>query len=147
MNKQEILAQMAAQLEANMHELTESLESYEEASNRDEGDTIDPDDVSKQAEYKEMQRRMQIQYDQVKSSLIRLRDLAVKDHSQAEAGALLETDRGWFFLGIPLAAIDINGKELLGISAESPAYATIKGMKAGDAFTLGKNEYKIKNIY
>jgi hypothetical protein len=147
MNKQEIISQMAAQLEANMHELTASLESYEEASNRDEGDTIDPDDVSKQAEYKEMQRRMQIQYDQVKSDLIRLRDLSVKDHTQAEAGALLETDRGWFFLGIPLAAIDVNGKELLGVSVESPAYATIKGMKAGDAFMLGKNEFVIQGIY
>src|SRR5690349_650675 len=134
MNKQEILSQMAAQLEANMHELTESLESYEAASNMDEGDTVDPDDFSKQAEYKEMQMRMQVQYDQVKSSLIRLRDLAAKDHSQAEAGALLETDRGWFFLGIPLASMQIDGKELLGISAESPAYASIKGKKEGDVF-------------
>ena len=90
--------------------------------------------------------RMQVQYDQAKSSLIRLHDLAGKDHAQAEAGALLETDKGWFFLGLPLASISVDGKELLGISTESPAFASIRGKKAGDSFTLGKNTYTITSV-
>ena len=147
MNKTNILSRIATQLEANISELAESLASYEAASNMDEGDTVDPDDFSKQTEYKEMQMRMQVQLDHAKGNLVRLNDLASKDHSQAEIGSLLKTDKGWFFLGLSLASMNIDGMELLGISQESPAYATIRGKQVGDSFMLGKNTYTIKEVF
>ena len=147
MERKEILEKIEQALERNLQELNHALNDYESASNLDEGDTTDPEDLSQQTEYKEMQMRMQVQLDQATSNLIRLRDLAVKDHKQAEAGALLDTDKGWFFLGVSLASMNVDGSELLGISSESPAYSAIKGKKAGESFTLGKNNYTIREIY
>ena len=147
MTKKEILELIERKLDSNISELTQSLQSYEAASNMDEGDTLDPEDFSQQTEHKEMQMRMQVQLDQARNQLVRLRELAGKDHSISEAGALLETDRNWLFLGISFSAMPVGSKELLGISPESPAFASIRGKGAGDHFQLGKDQYKILAIH
>lgn len=147
MTKKRILDIIEEQLENNINQLTQSLESFKSASNLDEGDTIDPDDMSKQSEYKEMQMRMQIQLDQANSHLTRLHELAAKDHSITEIGALVETNAHYLFIGVSLANMHVDGKELLGISPESPAYLSIKGKGPGDTFQLGKEEYSILKVY
>ena len=147
MNKEEVLQIITRQVESNINEISNSLEDYKDASNIDEGDTVDPEDYSQQAEKREMQYQMQIRLDNAKAGLIRLKEFSSKQFSTASSGALLETDKNWFLLGISIPSLHLGNKELLGISPESPAFSIINGKSAGDSFELGKNTYTILRIY
>ena len=143
MNKEEVLQIITRQLESNIKEITNSLEDYKAASNLDEGDTMDPEDFSQQSEQKEMQYQMQIQLDNARAGLSRLKEFSGKQFSVAKSGALVETDKNWILLGVPIPSLKVGDKELLGISPESPAYHVLNGKTKGDSFTLGKNSYTI----
>lgn len=145
-NRTIVLDAIKQKLEDNIAELEIALGDYAAASNMDEGDTVDPDDFSKQTEYKEMQMRMQVQLDTARSQVVRLNDLSSKSHAVAEAGALVETNKNILFLGLSFSGFSLDGKEFIGVSVESPAYNTIRGKTVGDQFQLGKEEYTIKNI-
>jgi len=147
MNRKDILDKIKDSLEKNMAELTQALNDYESASNFDEGDTLDPEDFSQQAEFKEMQMRMQIQLDQVNAQLERLEDLSGKKVSIIEAGAIVETQQNMIFIGVSFPTIALDGKELLGITTETPIYASLKGKAKGDSIKLGKEEYIIQAIH
>lgn len=147
MTKNEILTLVEKKLQSNQEELQRSLADYEDAANMDEGDTLDPEDFSRQAEFKEMQLRMKVQLDQIDAQLARLGELMSKKTSSIEPGAIIETKHNLFYIGISFSGIPVDGKELLGISTETPVYAVLKGKKEGDTFKMGKEEYSIIGIY
>lgn len=146
MNKTELLQKIAEALESNILEITNALEDHKAASDMDEGDTRDMEDFSQQAEHKEMQYQMQIQLDNAQAGLNRLRELSGERVEEAISGALIETDNQWFLLGISFPAINLNSKEILGVSPESPAFQTIHGKQKGDTFKLGNNTYSILSV-
>lgn len=147
MNRKDILDKIQQNLERNLSELTQALNDYESASNIDESDTLDPEDLSQQTEFKEMQMRMKFHLEQAKAQLTRLQELSNKKVNSVEAGAIVETDNNLFFIGVSCPAIPMDGKEILGISMETPIYASIRGKAKGDSFKMGKDEHSITAIY
>ena len=147
MKKKEILQLIREKLENNIHELNSSLDALKSASDIDEGDTRDPEDFSQQSESRDKEMAMQIQLDAAHAQLSKLDDFSEKMAGTAEAGALIETDRNWFFMGISFSPIGIDGKELYGVSPDSPAFNAMRGMAKGDKFTIGNHEHTIKNIH
>lgn len=143
MKKEEILGLVARQMENNITEIRNSIRDYEDASNMDEGDTIDPEDFSQQSEKKELQYQMQIQLDHALSGLSQLKEMSGKSFSIAKSGALIETEKNFFLLGISSPSVTVGNKELLGISSESPAFGALNGKEKGEHFNLGKNTYTI----
>ncbi|HZV70739.1 MAG TPA: hypothetical protein VFG10_14390 [Saprospiraceae bacterium] len=146
MKKDEILQLVAQEMEKNITEMRNSLNDYEEASNIDEGDTVDPENFSQQSENKEMQYVMQGKLDGALATLEQLQEFSGKSFSVARSGALIETDKNYFLLGISFPAVKVGNKELLGISNESPAFNVINGMSSNDTFKLGNNTFTIKAI-
>ena len=145
MTKGEILQRIREKLESNVRELESSLESLRSASNIDESDTLDPEDYSQQSESRDREMAMQLQLDAAHAQLARLEDFSGKKVSIAESGALIETDRNWFFLGISLS-LNVDGKELYGVSPDTPAFNPMKGKSMGEVFKIGNNEHRIINI-
>lgn len=146
MERKEILEKIEKALERNIAELNLALDDYEAASNLDEGDTMDPEDLSQQSDSREMKMRMQLQIDQAQAQLNRLRDLANKTNTTAEAGSIVKTKKNQIFIGVSFSTLHIDGKDIIGITQESPAYAAIRGKGKGDTFKLGKDEYTIEAI-
>jgi hypothetical protein len=147
MNREVILDKIRQSMDNNQGELTQALNDYESASNIDEGDTLDPEDFSQQTEFKEMQMRMKIHLDQLKAQIARLEELANKKVNTIEAGAIIETPKNLIFIGVSFPTIALDGKELLGITTETPIYASLKGKAKGDSIILGKDEYSIIAIH
>ena len=147
MKRKDIMDKIRQSMENNRGELTQALNDYESASNIDQGDTLDPEDFSQQTEFKEMQMRMKIHLDQVNAQLSRLDELAHKKVSTIEEGAIVETQKNMIFIGVSFPIITLDGKELLGITTETPIYASLKGKGQGDHIKLGKEEYSILAIY
>ena len=147
MNKKDILLFIRQMLEDNIRELTNSLETYRTGTDLDEDDTMDPDDFSQQTESRDMLLLIQNQLNQAQGQINRLQGYADKECSVAEPGAVIETDKNLFFIGVSFPQGQYKGKELLGLSSESPAYATIKGKSNGDTFHIGSTKHTIENIY
>lgn len=147
MQKTEILQQIREKLEDNIRELTNSLETQRSASNIDEGDTKDPEDFSQQSESRDMEMALQIQLDSAQAQLNRLEEFSGRKSNGTESGALVETDKNWFYMGISFSPMKVGDKELYGVSPDSPAYNSIKGKSSGDRFTIGNNEHRILNVY
>jgi len=147
MNRNDVLDKIRQNLERNLAELTQALNDYESASNIDEADTLDPEDLSQQTEFKEMQLRMKFHLEQVNGQLSRLQELTNKKVNTVEAGAIVETERNLLFIGVSCPSIPVDGKEILGISTETPIFAALKGKTTGDSFKMGKDEYSITGIY
>lgn len=147
MEKSDILRSIRLTLENNVRELENSLEAQRSASDIDEGDTRDPEDFSQQSESRDKVMALQIQLDAARAQLGKLEDLSGKKVNAAEAGALVETDKNWFYMGIPVSAMKVDSKELYGVSPDSPAFNAMKGKSEGETFVIANNEHTILNIF
>src|SRR5687767_5437815 len=126
MDKSQLLQLIHQQLENNVLELNHSLDTYRSGSDMDEDDTRDPEDFSQQNESRDMVLLMQQQLDNANALLNRLESLAEKHNTTIEPGAMVETDKNIFFIGLSFPSFRSSGKEIIGISSESPAYTLIK---------------------
>ncbi|MFV0604268.1 MAG: hypothetical protein ACK5NK_00380 [Niabella sp.] len=145
--KEKILNHLLPHLESSISSFQESINELKEIWDIDENSTIDPDDLSQQNESKDMEMRYNLQLQQAKNDLIAVKQLMTSKNDSISLGALIDTDKKYFFIGISNPVIDAGGKELICVSTKAPAYAALEGKKPGDNFQLGKESYTISNIY
>ena len=143
MNKQQIIEALIASEENFVEKLSVTLEEYKNASDLDEEATMDRQEMSQANEAKDMQLRMQLQYDKAKVDLDELRNAVTIETSTVANGSLIETEHSFYYVGVSVHNIDVDGKTLYGISSDSPAYAEVFGKATGDSITLGENKHKI----
>ncbi|MCB0402390.1 MAG: 3-oxoacyl-ACP synthase [Flavobacteriales bacterium] len=62
-------------------------------------------------------------------------------------GSLVETDRGWFYLSIPLGKQIIAGQTVFVISGISPIGKMLLSRTENDRFTFNGTEYLIKRFF
>jgi hypothetical protein len=72
-------------------------------------------------------------------------------HSETiQTGSLIKTDKGNFFIAIPLGKIvstELDKQEVMVISAASPLGKEMIGKKNGDEVIFNKMKYKIEGIF
>ena len=67
--------------------------------------------------------------------------------SQVQSGALIETNKGAFLLGIPVGNISFNGKELVGIGLGAPLGQLLLHKQANDRVSFNNQQFIIEAIY
>ncbi|MEP6846638.1 MAG: hypothetical protein ABI861_11565, partial [Panacibacter sp.] len=137
-----ILEQEALYIE----KLEQSLKQYKSASNLDDDGTMDRQDMSQANEAKDMQMRLRVQLDKANKDFTEFKKVGNENYSTVESGALVSTEKAYFFVGVSLHTLTVEGKELFGVSGESPAFKTMYGKVKNDEFSLGDTKYKIIEI-
>ncbi len=61
-------------------------------------------------------------------------------------GSLIKTDKGYFFLCIPLGKIQIGNESFIGLSSKSPLGMQLLGLAAGHSAWVNNTTYKILEI-
>jgi len=64
----------------------------------------------------------------------------------ADAGSLVLTSNGNFYLAISAGTLTLDGQTYFAISPASPIGIKMQGCKAGDTFTMNNKEYKIEAV-
>ncbi len=64
----------------------------------------------------------------------------------ADAGSLVTTNNGSFFVAISAGSLTVDGKVFFVVSPASPIGAKLAGRKAGDEFSLNGRDYRIESI-
>jgi hypothetical protein len=78
--------------------------------------------------------------------LMRLEAAPETNHETADLGAIVETDRGTFFVSTALEPFDFEGRTFSGLSAHSPLFRAMHGKKPGEKFWFKGKTYKVTNI-
>lgn len=146
MKREEILNKIIEEQQRVIDNLKKSVERYKTASDLDEDDTSDPDDLARQTEAKDMQLRFEKMLKKEQQDMAFVQSERGKSYKEAELGALIETDQNYFFLAVSLPKFEIGGKEVFCISVEAPIYNQLIGKKVGDQVQIGDNIYSILSI-
>lgn len=146
MNKLRIVEQLISQQELLQKELKEKIATTFTLVDIDEESTHDPEDFSFQFESGEMVQLLRVQLNRATGNIEKLKNLDISDKAKACPGAIVETENFNFLIGYPALPFDYEGKQIVGISCESPIYAMMVGKKKGDQFSYEGNQYSIINI-
>jgi hypothetical protein len=92
--------------------------------------------------------KLGLQLQQMNHSLLLLKSLNPQlKCTKVEAGALLHTDKQWFYLAAPLGKIAEQGTDIMVVSSQSPVGKAMLGKVEGDTFSVNGNPFKILEIY
>lgn len=67
-------------------------------------------------------------------------------HKKVDLGSLVETNKGWLFIGIPLSWIEVEGNKVMCLSLASPIGQMLKGKATGDQIVLNQQNWEILSI-
>ena len=146
MKREEILGKIIEEQQKVIDNLKQSVERYKTASDIDEDDTLDPEDLSQQTQAKDMQLRYEKMLSDAKNSMNFLNDELANSHEKIENGSLVETNEKWLFVGISVPVFNIDGKDVISFSDDAPIFKNLNGKNVGDEITIGENKLKILSI-
>lgn len=146
MKREEILDKIIEEQQRVIDSLKQSVDRYKTASDLDEDDTSDPDDLARQTEAKDMQLRYEKLLQKEKRDMEYVLAEKDKEHQDIEMGSVVETDKHLFFLGVALPVIKGNGKEIYCISPEAPIYKNLMNKKPGDQVQVGNAAFEILTV-
>lgn len=76
-----------------------------------------------------------------------LNQISTSGHSETvDAGSVVMTNNGKFYLSISAGTLSLNGQSYFAISPGSPIGLKMKGCKAGDEFSLNGKVYKVLEV-
>lgn len=146
MKRAEILERIIEEQTKIIANLKDSVERYRIASDIDEDSTLDPEDLSRQAEMKDMQLRFEKMLREANVELAFMKDEEKNSHSEIEKGSLVETDKNFLFVGISVPSFKFYEKDVVSFSEGAPIFQKLKGKKVGDKVEIGPNVLEIKSI-
>jgi hypothetical protein len=146
MSKNEVVSKIIEEQKTVIANLENSVSRYRTASDIDEHDSIDPEDFSHQEEAKDMQLRYEQMAIQAKTNLDILESYKNKNCATLVAGALVETEDLYLFIGISTPQFILNDKNVITISEQAPIYSLLKEKVVGEKITIGKIENTILSI-
>ena len=71
----------------------------------------------------------------------------IEKPAQVQLGALVETNKGLFLLGIPIGTSSFEGKNIVGIGLSAPLGQLMPHKKKSDHISFNNQEFIIEEIY
>lgn len=90
---------------------------------------------------------LQIQLNEIKKQQDFLKTIIPKISEKVEKGAVVETDRGLYFIAVSLGEIVFDHKKIVAISPESPLAKAMHGKTKSEIVTINNINQTIKNIW
>ena len=145
MNKKEILQILKDKISTKIHTF-ENLITETRASSNDTkssmGDKYETGREMLQQEINNIQR-------QLNETLVQqnvLQKLNTETCTKVQTGALVETDKGLFYLSVSSGEIIFKDRKIMTVSNESPLAKAMTGLASGQIFSINYTDYLIKNI-
>ncbi len=77
---------------------------------------------------------------------VQLQQVPVTPSATVESGSIVITNSGNFYIAISAGTLQAEGATYFAISLASPIGQKMKGLKAGDSFSLNGKSYTIKEV-
>ena len=120
MLKEEIKNKLIAYQEGLVEDFAKAVEEQHVGADIDEEDTRDPEDFSHQDEAGDLMLRLKQKLQVAEQDLNALKEIPLDSKDRIVQGALVETDKWFFYVGLATQSMEHDGKTLAGISTQAP---------------------------
>jgi hypothetical protein len=141
--KQRVKDALLAQVEAALRASRARVAGEDSAARLDPDSSYSVDDLSQADEARDLGGLFEGTEERQAGILSRIDDLDFGPKTEVTPGAIIGFDGDRYVVGVVAAAFDCDGITYEGISADSPIYATLKGLRAGDTFTFYGREHRV----
>jgi hypothetical protein len=144
--KQRVRAALLAHAEQALHDLTAHVGEVRAAATADRTDTYAADDVSQADEAGDLASLFEQSEAHRKAAVRQIEALDFAPTDVVAPGAVVGFDGARFVVGVVAEAFDCDGVTYEGISADSPVYARVAGLRVGDEFSFNGASYRIEFV-
>src|SRR5690606_16200054 len=90
-----------------------------------------------------LQNQLKVQLDFQNS----LTKLTLEPSDRVKNGALVQTDKGWFYISIGLGELMYQSTKIFAVSADAPLVKAMWNLKVGEKFDFNSNSQLIVEIF
>ena len=146
MNKSEILNIIKLKLSQKIETLEKMIAETRASNNETKSSMGDKYETSREMVQQEI-NNLQIQLNEIIKQKDFLKTIIPKPSDKCEKGAIVETEKGMFFISVSLGEIIFEDKKVIAISPESPLAKVMTGKKKNEVFIINTINQTIKNIW
>lgn len=148
MNKITLLQQGKAVLLARREELTRQLNDLQKDLSEDTKSSVGDKYETSRAMGQQEIGKIQVQLAETNRQLALIPALETqKESTTIENGSLIQTDHGWFYIGIPLGVVEADQQRIYFISPSAPLAQQLLGKKSGDRCLVNATSYTIESVH
>lgn len=145
--KQKIKQHCLEVISNKINSINQALQSATEASNNETKSTAGDKHETAKAMMQLEQEKLSKQLIELQSQYTELEKIDVSTNRQtATKGSLIETDKGWFFIGIGLGKLLIENQIVFAVSEQSPIGKYLLENKINSGLDFNGISYKVKSV-
>lgn len=80
----------------------------------------------------------------LKRAIVELKN--VQSTEVVDFGSLVETNKGFYYIGLSIGAVKLKGENYFVIAPTAPIALSMKGLKAGDSMVFNGNKFEIISV-
>jgi hypothetical protein len=145
MNKSSLLDIIKSKLSEKINNLEKLIAETRASSNDTKSSMGDKYETGRERLQQEI-NNLQIQLNEVLKQQDFLKTVLPKTADKAEKGAIVKTEKGWFFISVSLGGITCENQKIICISPESPLAKAMYGKQENESFSLNNINQKIIEI-
>ena len=146
MNKSEILNIIQLKLTQKVETLEKMIAETRASNNETKSSMGDKYETSREMVQQEI-NNLQIQLKEIIKQKDFLKTILPKAADKAEKGAIVETEKGIFFISVSLGEINFDNQKIIAISPESPLAQAMQGKMKSEIVCINNINQTIKNIW
>jgi transcription elongation GreA/GreB family factor len=124
----------------------DTLASQQEAAEIDQDEPVGSDETSQSDTAGEMHGLLEEALERQEAGLAAIEALDVSAADVARVGAIVGFGGQRYLVGVVSGEVEVDGATYEGISADSPAFGAIEGLRAGETFTVNDREQRIEIV-
>ncbi|WP_285723938.1 hypothetical protein [Psychromicrobium xiongbiense] len=141
--KQQVKDALKAQAERDLASLGVEVSREHSAAELDQTDSFSVDDLSQSDDAGDFVGIYEGIEDRQKAVIATIDALDVSLTDTVRPGAIVAFDGSRYVVGVVAESFDCEGESYEGIAVDSPVFAVINGLHAGDSFTVNGTEHRL----
>lgn len=147
LSKSTVLQACHELIDKKIDELTSDIKDATESVNNDTKSSAGDKFETSREMTTQVIRKLGAQLEIASSQKVLLQNLErVNIQDRVVNGSLIQTNHGWFFLGVPIGKVLIEGEAVFCLSQAAPLGQELFGKKTGESFSFRNKEYIIESL-
>lgn len=145
--KEQLYALCIAYVRTRMHAAEQAIAEAQQSANNDTKSSAgDKYETGREMAQQETNRNLS-QLNEANKLMVALQQIsAAGKAATAEAGSLVTTNNGAFYIAISAGSLQLDGMNYFAVSPASPIGLQLKGKSVGDEFALNGKNYVIEAV-
>lgn len=135
MNKNKILDLVQSKISEKVRNLEQLIFDKRTSNNDTKSSMGDKYETGREMLQQEI-NNLQVQLNEFLKQQKSLKNIKTEDVNKVEKGAVVETDKGLFYISASVGELSFEGKKIIAISEESPLAQAMKGKLKDENFSI-----------